>query len=345
MHHSYHDIFNGREGILKTVNINRMENELGFPRRRYKNTELAIIVPTKDRPQKIQDLLASIAAQTVSCGRIIVADGGNSVENIVMSFMDKLPVEYHAVFPPGQIRQRNKALSLLDDRTGLVAMFDDDIVLEPNAIEVMIEFWNNCKRETGGISFNIINNPPVKHSWLKAFVGMSSPKMGKILSSGYNVAISPVQNNIETQWLCGGATVWKKKILDKYINKEIDSKWAICEDVIFSYPIGKIYPLYVCAGAKVRHEHVYDHAAKRKHWYYGRTITLWRLYFVESHPELSRIFCIWMISWQIAARFVRGLLLLRHQEIQYALGQIEGVVLGLKAIYKDKDLLLLLNEE
>lgn len=310
----------------------------------YKGTDLTIIVPTKDRPQKICAVLESIAAQTVSCGRIIIVDGGRSVKDIVESYSDRLPVEYVEVSPPGQIRQRNKALSLLDERTNLVALLDDDIVLDPSAIKTMVDFWNECDQETAGVSFNIINSPPVRYSRLRALMGMSSPTMGRILSSGYNVAISPVNNTIRTQWLCGGATVWRKEILDTYANKEVDSKWAICEDILFSYPLGKKYPLYVCADAKVRHEHVYDHASKRKHWYYGKTVTLWRLYFVESHPELSRLFFFWMISWQVAIRIARGLFLLRYQEIQYALGQIEGMLLGIKALYRGKNLLLLLNE-
>jgi GT2 family glycosyltransferase len=208
----------------------------------------------------------------------------------------------------------------------------------------MISFWNNSVPETAGVSFNIVNNPPFKHTWLKAFMGMSSPEQGRVLSSGYNVAISPVNINIRTQWLCGGATVWKKEILNKFVNKEVLSKWAICEDVIFSYPIGKKYPLYVCADAKVRHEHIYDHKAKMKYRYYGKTITLWRLYFVESHSELSRTLYFWMVLWQIILRCLMGLLLLRPQEFQYGIGQIEGTLIGMSAIIRRSSLLRILNE-
>jgi glycosyltransferase involved in cell wall biosynthesis len=310
----------------------------------FKSTDLAILVPTKDRPNKIQNLLNSLKAQTVSCGRIIIVDGGQSVGSIVISYTGHLPVEYYEVYPPGQIRQRNKAISLLDSRTSLAAFLDDDIILEPNAIESVILFWNNCEPETAGVSFNIVNNPPFKHSWLKSLIGMSSPEQGKILTSGYNVAISPVNKNIRAQWLCGGATVWRKEILDTFINKEVFSKWAICEDVNFSYPIGKQYPLYVCSDAKVRHEHVFDHKTKMKYLYYGKTVTLWRLYFVESNPELSRISFFWMLLWQIFARFFMGLFLLRLKDIQYGFGQIEGAVIGLTALFRKSGLLNILNE-
>jgi len=306
--------------------------------------DLAIIVPTKDRPGKIADLLNSLKDQSLSCGRIIIVDSGQDIKNIVDGFSDALPVEYYRSSVQGQIFQRNMGISLLDDKTQLVCSLDDDIVVEPDAIEAMIRFWNNREPDTAGVSFNIINSPPFKHNWLKAFIGMSSSEQGRVLSSGYNVAHAPVAKDIKTQWLCGGATVWKKEILKKFINREVSSKWAICEDVIFSYPIGKIYPLYVCADAKVRHEHVYDHKAKMKYRYYGKTIVLWRLYFVESHPELSKALYFWMVFWQIVIRLSAGIFLLRPREIEYAFGQIEGALTGLTAIYKGKELSHLLNE-
>ncbi|MBU0545447.1 MAG: glycosyltransferase family 2 protein [Proteobacteria bacterium] len=311
---------------------------------KYSGKDLAIIVPTKDRPGKISNLLNSLKNQSLCCGRIIIVDSGQDIKNIVAGFSEALPVEYYRSPVQGQIFQRNMGISMLDDSTRLVCSLDDDIVVEPEAIKSMIQFWNDCETETAGVSFNIINSPPFKHTWLKAFIGMSSPQQGRVLSSGYNVAISPVNKNIRTEWLCGGATVWKKEILNRFVNREVSSKWAICEDVIFSYPIGKKYPLYVCSDSKVGHEHVWDHTAKMKYWYYGKTATLWRLYFVESHPELSRLFFFWMISWQILIRCLKGLFSLRPQEIQYAFGQIEGSLIGMKAIYQGKNLLTILNE-
>ncbi len=311
----------------------------------YNGQDVALIIPTKDRPGKVKNILESISSQTLPCGRLIVVDGGQSVKDMVVSFSDRLPIEYYECHPPGQIRQRNMAISLLDDRTPLVGFLDDDIVLEPQALESMITFWNNCESATAGVSFNIVNNPSYRHSWMRAIIGMSSSQQGRVLRSGYNVATTPVDIDLRAQWLCGGATVWRQEILKKFINKEVCSRWAICEDVIFSYPIGKEFSLYVCADAKVRHEHVYDHTKKMKHRYYGRTVTLWRLYFVESHAELSRMFFLWMLLGQITARCISGIISFRISDIQYAVGQIEGAMMGLTALFRGLNLLSLLNED
>lgn len=311
----------------------------------YTGQDLAFIIPTKDRPEKVKKLLDSLALQTESCGRVIVVDSGESVRDVVMGFSDRLPVEYHICNRSGQILQRNMGISLLDERTSLVGSLDDDVVLEPRALESMLSFWNKCEPNTAGVSFNIVNNPPYRHSWARAVIGMSSPQQGQILRSGYNVPGSPVTTDLRVQWLCGGATVWRQKILKKFIHNEIYSSWAAAEDLIFSYPIGKEFPLYVCVDARVVHEHSYDHRVKMKHRYYGRTVTLWQLYFVESHAELSRMFFFWMVLGQIAARCVLGILSFQIRHIQFAIGQIEGARIGLMALLRDLDLLSILNED
>ncbi|MGL1930782.1 MAG: glycosyltransferase family 2 protein [Desulfotalea sp.] len=318
---------------------------MNIKRRIYHGEDLAILIPTKDRPEKMKNLLDSLVSQSEQCGRIVVVASGENIEDLVLSFSDKLPVEYFYSETGGQINQRNIAISKLDDKSPLVISFDDDIVLEQQALEEMVCFWNKCDIDTAGVSFNIVNNPPYKYSMFKAIFGMSSLQQGVVLPSGYNVTNAPVNEDIESQWLCGGATVWRQEILRKYNNKEVASRWAICEDVIYSYPIGKILPLYVCSSAKVRHEHVYDHTTKMKYRYYGRTVALWRLYFVESHAELSRTYFLWMMLGQIVFRSVSGVILLRLSAIQYAVGLAEGVIAGLLSILRGSNLLSLLNED
>lgn len=316
-----------------------------MPSSRYNWRSLALLVPTMNRPEKMRNLLESIVGQTISCGRIVIVDGGTSVRNVVMDFTDRLPVEHYICQPPGQIRQRNMGIGLLDDRTALVGCLDDDIVLLPTALEKMIEFWNRCPPDTAGISFNIVNMPPDRHTWLKGVMGLSSPAQGQVLPSGRNTPIFAVTTDLQTQWLCGGATVWRREILTKYRNREANARWAIAEDLVFSYPIGKRYPLYVCADAPVRHEHVQDHQRKLKHKYYGRTETLWRLYFVAMNEELSRLHYFWMQFTTLAARIMMGVFLFRPKHLQFAAGQIEGLFVGIRVLATGQDLSTLVNEK
>lgn len=312
--------------------------------RNYLGSDVAFIIPTKDRPEKIKCLLDSFVVQTIKCNRIIIVNGGECIKHVLVSYSNRLPLEYYECNPPGQIKQRNMGISLLDSSTPLVGTLDDDIVLMPNAVEEMLGYWNKIPLDTAAVSFNIVNCIPEKHTWLKGIIGLSGPTPGKVLRSGVNTPILSVHESISSQWVCGGATVWRLEILTKFANYPQETMWASSEDLNFSYPIGKCYPLFVCAEAKVNHEHVFDLRIKKKYRYYGRTETLWRFNFVESNLELSRGAFICSQLSTVIARFVKGCISFERRHFQFAIGQMEGLIAGMIAIVYQKNLKELLND-
>jgi len=110
----------------------------------YTTKDLAVIIPTKDRPVEVKRHLQSIVKQKCKLGRIVVVASGEDIKDIVESFKDSLPVEYYRS-EPGQIRQRNLGILKLDERTKLVASMDDDVtyhedVLTKNeALEILLK--------------------------------------------------------------------------------------------------------------------------------------------------------------------------------------------------------------
>ena len=312
----------------------------------FTGQDITFITPTKDRPGKIKNLLNSLADQTEQCGRIIIVDGGESIKDLVLSFQERLPIEYYECRPPGQIRQRNMGISLLDDTKPLVCFMDDDIVLESNALENMIAFWNSREPDTAGIAFNIINAPRYTSSFIRRLLGSDPGGAGRVMKSGLNSSIGNVTADTRTQWLPGGATVWKLEIIRQFAHREIFAKNAVCEDLIFSYPIGKKLPLYVCHAGKVRHEHIYDHNVPMKHKYYGRTDTLWRLYFVCSNREdLSVTAFFAMLVRNIFSCLFHGIFFGRRERLERAFGLIEGFFVGLSFVLRGKDLIEAIEEK
>lgn len=308
-------------------------------RKIYSGKDLALIVPTKDRPQKIRKLLGSIAGQTETCGRLIIVDGGESVKDAVMEFAGSIPVEYHECSPPGQIRQRNMGIGLLDKRNILVGFLDDDIVLEPDALENMLDFWNLTATDTAGVGFNIINDPNTGYTSVLSKLLVSRNVPGRVLASGINTSFQNISSDIQTQWLGGGYTIWRQTILKEYSQDDLRTRWAIGEDLRFSYPVGKKYPLYVCAGARVRHEHIYDQASEKEvHFYQGRKHALAMFYFVRSHQELSPLACFLSLSVSCVVKIILGSLTLDFKTVKFALGISEGVLVFVKSIFGSVDL-------
>lgn len=255
----------------------------------YTSQDICVLTPTKDRPHKIENLLESLVNQTEKVGRIIIIVSGQNIESIIEPYLPRLPIEYYYSEIAGQIRQRKLGISKLDNQTKLVATLDDDIILDNDSISNLLKYWNSKDENTVGIGFNITNMSKHEYSKIKEFFFLSSIQPGQVLSSGYPTSIVNVDQSIPTKWLNGGATVWKQEELIEGIHKKtIDSSWAPCEDLMFSYPIGKIKSLWVCKDAKVFHDdnvkyHSIDSAIER-----GRTLSKWTLDFVIQNPELNR---------------------------------------------------------
>ena len=81
-----------------------------------------------------------------------------------------------------------------------------------------------------------------------------------------------------------------------------------------------------------------------KHRYYGRTETLWRFAFVESHEELSRPFFLRMQMATLLGRVLKGIVSLEARHLQFALGQAEGTAAGLAALLRGSEVGSLLHE-
>lgn len=300
-------------------------------RNMYKPSQLAFVIPTRNRPEKIRNLLNSMAGQP-ACGRIVIVDSGETIQDVINDFLDKLPIAYRRCAFTGQIAQRNYGISLLDDTTPLVACLDDDIVLEDGCIAEIYALWNMVEPETAGIGFNIINQAPAPTNLLRRITLQTSRVPGKVLISGITSDYHGTTENMRTEWLCGGATTWRLEILRQFPHASIKVRWAIGEDLIYSYPIGRRHPLYVCASARVRHEHVYDYSVKRSSYYHGLIQTLMRYRLIIQNRELSwGLFAYSVLSISIGKLLV-GLLLFRPAHIRFALGQLHGLVGGTFAL-------------
>ncbi|HAT48777.1 MAG: glycosyltransferase family 2 protein [Nitrospirae bacterium] len=297
----------------------------------YASKDIAILVPTKDRPDNMKKLLDSFVAQTQQCGRFIVVASGTSIEDVVMRYADRLNISYHHSPLSGQIRQRNMAISLLDEHTPIVGFFDDDIVLERDAVENILALWNQTGPKTAGIACNITNAPAWSPSLLKLFFGIGGMNPGKIMPSGRATSLCNVSANIQTQWLPGGVTFWRQDVIKEFHHKEIDIRRAIMEDVYFSYPIGRKYDLFVCQASRVRHEHTFVPSNQlTESSFYGLVETVMGIHFVGRHPELSFVLFTWMTLGFIMADIAKGVISRDAQILYRAKGRAQGLLLWLK---------------
>lgn len=288
---------------------------------------LAIIVPTRDRPTELACFLQSLLTQDIKPVQIIIVDGGSvTAQNAVTKFIN-LPIDY--ITGPGSLTaQRNIGLKNLNKEAMLVAFFDDDIILERDSLKNMDEFWKHASSDTAGASFNNISDSFKKPTLLEKAFLVNSDKPGMILRSGFQSKLCSLDSTTRVGWLLGGATVWRSSVFDKFMFDESFEGYARYEDVDFSYRVGKEYKMYVVADAKVRHPFRLENLEFSVTL--GKMQVLNRLYFVKKNPELSVLLCYWACLGLFLNNLIKGLF---RNDLRYVLrskGNMTGFLRSLR---------------
>lgn len=286
--------------------------------------DVSILTPTFRRHAQLRRMLTALAGQSVQVGQIVIADGGRDATDLVAEYAGKLPVEWLDCEVRGQIAQRNLGLTRIRAACRVVLYLDDDIVLAPDCIAQLLAFWNAQEREPAGVGLNITNMPQQPDGLFRRLFLMGTRPMGRVLVSGYNTPVTGVAHNLDSQWLTGGATAWRRDVLEAYLNAPVQTSWAVGEDLMFSYPISKQERLAVCAAALCTHEDeapAMTFAGGRFRAYRG---VVSRYVFVRAHPELRQLAFFWMIFGQLLGRLVRGISG-RRSEWGFLVGTVEAL--------------------
>lgn len=287
--------------------------------------KIAFIVPTRNRPGLLSVLLKSIQNQTVKPDQVIIVDGSD--ESIAPRIKELIPpgISYVRVFPPSLTKQRNAGIKALNKDITLVGYLDDDIVMEKDAVEAMLRFWENCPDDIGGTSFNITNNPVADRfeKTIRKLFCIDDSKGGSVLRSGHNTLLSPVLKDTYSEWLCGGATVWRRQILENFEYDEWFAGWAFVEDVDFSFRVAQKYRLVNLFDAKVQHNPPPYNPKKR--YSLGKMDVIYRYYFVNKHPYFSTPLFYLATVGLILIHAVGGALKHRFDAIRLAAGYTAGL--------------------
>lgn len=286
---------------------------------------LALIIATKDHPDELRRTLASVQAQSVMPAQVIVVDGGDRPMADVAREFAGLPMAYRRVRPPGLARQQNAGLRCVDPSVTLVGFLDDDIVLEPGALEAMLAFWRQAPAEVGGAGFNLLNNTrPPRAVWLKSLFCLDSARPGVVLRSSYQTRIGAMTETRTVEWLNSGTTVWRRSALEGRAFDEWFGGPGHLYDVDFSYGMSRRYRLMVVAEAGVR-----EIPAAHRRWNdyaFGQWQVVNRLYFARKHPELSLGLCCWALVGHTLVNIARWPLDRDIRFLQRACGNLAGWV-------------------
>jgi GT2 family glycosyltransferase len=273
--------------------------------------KISVVVPTLDRPRELRRLLLSLRTEARALGEVRIVDGSadGSAGAVLREFPD-LPVVWMPHRPPSAARQRNAGSDGLGSENELVSFLDDDVVLEPGAVENMLRFWDRAGPGIGGASFNQRNAPPLrfaraKTSALSRFWGLYGDRPGQVLPSGFQTLMSRFDRDGEVRWLSSSAVVWRRSVLREYRFDPWFEGYSYLEDLDFSYRVGRRYRLAVVAGAG--YHHLPGRYGRGSALAFGRREVVNRLYFVRKNSELSPVRCVRALVLRMGLSLWQGL--------------------------------------
>ena len=287
---------------------------------------LAFVIPTKDRGEDLRRMLGSLVNQTRLPDQVIVVDGGGVVVPWCEAEFPELHIDYVRLLPPSLSAQRNAGMAMLRPEITHAGYLDDDVVLEPDAVLEMDAFWSVAEENVGGAAFNVVSVAPSRETAPRRRFGAVGDGSGKVALSGLVQELGEVRKNFETDWLCGGATVWRREVIESYSYDTWFQGTGFMEDVDYSYGVREHYRLFVVAAARLAH--FTQPVRADRQWLFGKWQVVNRMHIVRKyrHRGLSPSKA-WSASFMLlAANIIRGIVRRQRSLWDRGLGNLAGIV-------------------
>jgi glycosyltransferase involved in cell wall biosynthesis len=261
--------------------------------------DFAILIPTRNRPEKVKKLLESISLSKAAPQQIVIVASGNDISWVVAPFQEQLPITYILSKKGGQVNQKKLGLSNIHPEIQWVAFLDDDVLVQNDTFDsafVNIESLEKARGERIlGVGFGITpTSRAISASGLEKILGylflLYKKKPGHVLSSGHATSYQESDQPAFTEWL-NGVSMWRRESSVNYSLIDINPKYAACEDLIFSYPESKLGKLLFLPQSRVTYQDL--ETTNFENIQVIESAAFNRMFFVLSNSELSKWKCAW----------------------------------------------------
>ena len=218
-------------------------------------SKIAVVVPTRNRPHELNEMLSSIARQSITPIKIVIVDSGEESSSDIAT----LPISH--VYIKTSIRsaaqQRNIGMDWLWKNLSdcdFLAFVDDDVILPSNYLQDLSAVL--CKDELiVGVSGIAGKGTKYRNrNFLLDRLGITGPE-GVVTKACVNIPVRPNQGLVtQIDWLIG-CSLWRYKDI---ANLRFESDFignSIFEDVIFSYKVRRIREKNLAVNSDLVFEH------------------------------------------------------------------------------------------
>ncbi|MGO9770299.1 MAG: glycosyltransferase family 2 protein [Roseiarcus sp.] len=254
---------------------------------------LAVIIPTRNRPQEIDTVLNCLSYQSRRPDVVVIVDGSDPMlqcETIVASHRNALNIEYLQHWPPSAAAQRNAGIESIVRKYELIALIDDDIDLPPIALSAACDAIESTPAGFVGFGFNTTEPAPkrgygtLKSSALAERLGLYSKRVGTVSSSGWHTRLLRVSELTEVEWLLSGAVIWRASILKTIRFDEYFERYSYLEDLDLSLQARRLGGrLAILPRAEFTHRAAKGGEGHGSPFWFGRVEVRNRRYIVRKH--------------------------------------------------------------
>ena len=231
---------------------------------------ISVIIPTRERPRDLADLLLTILNQSLSPIEVIIVDDSlnDSTISIFHTFSSKFEsincsLKYIKASGDGLTAARNLGLCLAGG--DVILFLDDDTQLDTNVLFALVTFLRENPAALG-IQPRIISAPSKIAETLSGKIENAVCKVAMLSYNDTNklvvrrsgASIFPSYQNkvIRAQRLSGCCFCFKREVFSKFSFDTHLQRSGSMEDMDFSYRVFKLYPhsLYVLPHSKIIHK-------------------------------------------------------------------------------------------
>jgi glycosyltransferase involved in cell wall biosynthesis len=243
------------------------------------NDSFAILIATRNRPLELSQLLNSISKLEKTPKIVVIVSSGNSIASTIAEHAN-LNITHQHISEYGQIRQKMIGIKMIPQDIDWVLFLDDDLLLDSSSTKNLFDFITHSN-QSNLLGLGLSDSSVTKLD-RKRFLPRRKP--GSVTQSGINVSYMASKDPVQTTWL-NGASMWSKQAVNMYHFDYLESKYSICEDLIFSYSMSRLGTLYYVPNAKFQFQsgvkgHVEDFEIFSARAY-------WKYYFVSKFESLS----------------------------------------------------------
>ena len=217
-----------------------------------------VVIPTKNRPEELKKLFASLMIQTQLPNQIIIVDQSSEdkiIKDELISILKSKKIDLNYICNDkikGLVEAKD--YSIKHCKHDIISFFDDDIVLQPEYLEKVAFAFNKYSKMVG--ANGVVEY--AKKNYLQRFIFKITHK-GIFSDNRYEVVNSIGEKDMEPKLvntLSGGLSSWRKEIFNE-LTFDTKNYFHSYEDKEFSIRINKKYPngMYIIPQAKLKHFH------------------------------------------------------------------------------------------